>query len=87
MAPVKGRSFRWRGRILGELISRGIRVNTVSPGPVETAPYRKLGFEKAEAKGLTGQIRLAGLGLPARSRERLCTLRRTSQRLQSVANW
>ena len=34
-----------------ELASRKIRVNAVSPGPVETPLYGKLGLEKAEVEG------------------------------------
>lgn len=34
-----------------ELVSRKIRVNAVSPGPVETPLYGKLGLEKAEVDG------------------------------------
>jgi len=28
----------------GELVTRGIRVNAISPGPIETPLYSKLGF-------------------------------------------
>ncbi len=34
-----------------ELLSRGIRVNAVSPGPIETPIYHKLGMPPAETEG------------------------------------
>ena len=40
----------------GELIGRGIRVNAVSPGPVSTPIYGKLGLPEADLKALAGQI-------------------------------
>ena len=44
----------------GELISRGIRVNAVSPGPIETPLYDKLGLKGADLdtakKALTGKV-------------------------------
>ena len=36
----------------GELIGRGVRVNVVSPGPVVTPLYDKLGFSPADLKGM-----------------------------------
>jgi NAD(P)-dependent dehydrogenase (short-subunit alcohol dehydrogenase family) len=40
----------------GELISRGIRVNAVSPGPISTALYSKLGLPEAELKSVAASI-------------------------------
>jgi NAD(P)-dependent dehydrogenase (short-subunit alcohol dehydrogenase family) len=44
----------------GELIARGIRVNAVSPGPIETPLYSKLGLSaadlKATSEALQGQV-------------------------------
>jgi NAD(P)-dependent dehydrogenase (short-subunit alcohol dehydrogenase family) len=40
----------------GELISRGIRVNVVSPGPISTPLYSKLGFSEAELKSVAASI-------------------------------
>jgi NAD(P)-dependent dehydrogenase (short-subunit alcohol dehydrogenase family) len=41
----------------GELISRGIRVNAVSPGPIETPLYGKLGFSESDLKVVSSSIR------------------------------
>ena len=40
----------------GELISRGVRVNVVSPGPISTPLYGKLGFTDAQLQDVAGQI-------------------------------
>lgn len=40
----------------GELISRGIRVNVVSPGPISTPLYSKLGFAEADLKAVASSI-------------------------------
>jgi len=40
----------------GELISRGIRVNAVSPGPISTPLYSKLGLPEAELKAVASSI-------------------------------
>ena len=40
----------------GELIGRGIRVNAVSPGPIATPLYSKLGASEADSKAMTAQI-------------------------------
>jgi len=53
----------------GELISRGIRVNAVSPGPISTPLYGKLGFSDAELKAVAasiqGQVPAKRFGSPA----------------------
>jgi NAD(P)-dependent dehydrogenase (short-subunit alcohol dehydrogenase family) len=40
----------------GELISRGIRVNAISPGPISTPLYGKLGLSEAELKTVAASI-------------------------------
>ena len=40
----------------GELISRGIRVNAVSPGPIETPLLSKNGYSESELKALAASI-------------------------------
>lgn len=40
----------------GELVGRGIRVNAVSPGPISTPLYGKLGLSEAHLKGMADGI-------------------------------
>jgi NAD(P)-dependent dehydrogenase (short-subunit alcohol dehydrogenase family) len=40
----------------GELIARGIRVNAVSPGPISTPLYSKLGLAEADLKAVSASI-------------------------------
>ena len=41
----------------GELISLGIRVNAVSPGPISTPLYSKLGLAEADLKAVASSIK------------------------------
>jgi NAD(P)-dependent dehydrogenase (short-subunit alcohol dehydrogenase family) len=52
-----------------ELIGRGIRVNAVSPGPISTPLYGKLGFSETELKqvaaSIQGQVPAKRFGTPS----------------------
>jgi NAD(P)-dependent dehydrogenase (short-subunit alcohol dehydrogenase family) len=52
-----------------ELISRGIRVNAISPGPIATPLYSKLGLSEAQLKAtseaLQNQVPAKRFGKPA----------------------
>lgn len=41
----------------GELIGRGVRLNAVSPGPIATPLYGKLGFSEADLKNVVDSIK------------------------------
>ncbi len=41
----------------GELISRGVRVNAISPGPIATPLYSKLGLSEAQLKDVSESLR------------------------------
>jgi NAD(P)-dependent dehydrogenase (short-subunit alcohol dehydrogenase family) len=49
----------------GELISRGIRVNAITGGPIATPLYGKLGMGEAELKALQAQVPANRLGKPS----------------------
>jgi len=61
----KGALLSLARTLSGELISRGIRVNAVSGGPIATPLYGKLGMGDAELKALESQIPAKRLGRPS----------------------
>ncbi len=56
LRPYQGRAADAGKDASGELIGRGIRVNAVSPGPIATPLYDKLGMSKADSKAMAAQI-------------------------------
>lgn len=48
----------------GELLSHGIRLNAISPGPIATPLHGKIGMGDEEIKGLVSQIPAGRRGLP-----------------------
>ena len=48
----------------GELLSRGVRVNAVSPGPIATPLHGKIGMGEQEIRGLVSQIPAGRRGHP-----------------------
>ena len=55
-AASKAALISFTRTISGELISRGIRVNAISPGPIQTPLYGKLGLSEAELKATAAGI-------------------------------
>jgi NAD(P)-dependent dehydrogenase (short-subunit alcohol dehydrogenase family) len=58
----KGALLALARTLSGELIGRGIRVNAVSGGPIETPLYGKLGMGEAELKSLATHIPAGRMG-------------------------
>src|SRR5262249_46674049 len=67
--PSKGAVFPRARTLSGELIGRGIRVNAISPGPIATPLYSKLGLSETQLKGtadaILSQIPAGRFGDPA----------------------
>ena len=67
-AATKAALISMTRTISGELISRGIRVNVISPGPITTPLYSKLGFSEADLKtvatSIESQVPLGRFGTP-----------------------
>jgi len=55
-AATKAALLSFTRTLSGELISRGIRVNAVSPGPISTPLYGKLGLGETELKAVAASI-------------------------------
>lgn len=67
-AATKAAIISFVRTVSGELIGRGIRVNAVSPGPISTPLYGKLGFSEADLKqvaaSIKGQVPAGRFGTP-----------------------
>jgi NAD(P)-dependent dehydrogenase (short-subunit alcohol dehydrogenase family) len=68
-AATKAAMLSLARTLSGELISRGIRVNSVSPGPISTPLYGKLGLSKENltsvAASIQAQVPAGRFGTPA----------------------
>lgn len=62
---TKGALLSLARTLSGELISRGIRINAITGGPIATPLYGKLGMGEAELKTLEQQIPARRLGKPS----------------------
>lgn len=62
---TKGALLSLARTLSGELISRGIRINAITGGPIATPLYGKLGMGAAELKTLEQQIPARRLGKPS----------------------
>ncbi len=67
-AASKGALITLARTLSTELLSRKIRVNAISPGPVRTPLYDKFGFEKEQADAvqasIVGQVPMGRFGTP-----------------------
>jgi NAD(P)-dependent dehydrogenase (short-subunit alcohol dehydrogenase family) len=70
----------------GELLSRGIRVNAVSPGPIATPLHGKIGMREEDIKGLIAQVPAGRRGDPGEIARRSCSSPPMRPRLPSAAN-
>jgi NAD(P)-dependent dehydrogenase (short-subunit alcohol dehydrogenase family) len=67
-AATKASLISFVRTLSGELIARGIRVNAVSPGPISTPLYSKLGLSETDLKqvaaSIQGQVPAGRFGTP-----------------------
>jgi len=67
-AASKGALITMARTLSTELLSRRIRVNAISPGPIRTPLYDKFGFEKEQAEAvqasIVGQVPMGRFGTP-----------------------
>ena len=65
-AATKGALRTVNKTLAAELLPRGIRVNSVSPGPIETPIFAKMGMEESQldemAQGIVSQVPLGRFG-------------------------
>ncbi len=64
-AATKGALLTLARTLSGELLPRGIRVNAVSPGPIATPLYGKIGMDDAAIKSLEARIPAGRRGSPS----------------------
>jgi len=64
-AATKGALQTLIRTLSGELLSRGIRVNAISPGPIATPLHGKIGMDEAGIKQLEAQIPAGRRGDPS----------------------
>jgi NAD(P)-dependent dehydrogenase (short-subunit alcohol dehydrogenase family) len=62
---TKGALLTLARTLSGELISRGIRINAITGGPIATSLYQKLGMGETQLKTLQEQIPARRLGNPS----------------------
>ena len=62
---TKGALLTLARTLSGELISRGIRINAITGGPIATPLYQKLGMGETQLKTLQEQIPARRLGNPS----------------------
>jgi len=62
---AKGALLSLARTLSGELLSRGVRVNAISGGPISTPLYKKLGMGDKELESLAQQIPAHRLGRPS----------------------
>jgi len=88
---TKGALLTLARTLSGELISRGIRVNAVSPGRISTPLYTKLDLSEADLRSVAASIQAKSLQdaseSPARSPMRLSSSPPTNPHWQLAANF